>query len=275
VPASALAFALAAAFVHALWNLLLARTRNPEAATAVALVVAVLVFAPIAAAVWKVDSRVWPFLAGSSAFELLYFALLAGAYRRAHLSVVYPLARGSAPVLVLLIGVVALGAQTSWQQVVGIVLVAGGVLLVRGTRLRGGAARDVLFWLPIAGCIAAYTLIDKHGIGYSTPLVYLELSMIVPALAYAAAVAVVQGRRVLRAETNVASFVAGLATFGAYALVLAALQRASAASVAAVRETSVVIATALAAVVLKEPVGPPRLAGAIFVAGGVALISLT
>ena len=274
MPASALALALAAAFVHALWNLLLARTRNPEAATAVALVVAVVVFAPFAAAVWKVDSRVWPFLAGTAAFELLYFALLAAAYRRAHLSVVYPLARGTAPVLVLVIGVVALGAGTSWQQVGGIMLVAAGVLLVRGTRLRGGAARDVMFWLPIAGCIAAYTLIDKHGIGYSTPLVYLELSMIVPALAYAAAVAVAQGGGALRAEMNVASFVAGIATFVAYALVLAALQRASAASVAAVRETSVVIATALAAVVLKEPVGPPRLAGAIFVALGVALISL-
>jgi uncharacterized membrane protein len=274
VPPSALALALAAAFVHAVWNILLARSGNPEAATAVALAVAVVVFAPVAAAVWTVDSRVWPFLAGSAAFELLYFALLAAAYRRAHLSVVYPLARGTAPVLVLLIGVVALGAATSWQQEGGVVLVAAGVLLVRGTGLRGGAARDVLFWLPIAGCIAAYTLIDKHGIAYSTPLVYLELSMIVPALVYAGAVAVAQGPGVLRAEMNVASFVAGLATFGAYALVLAALQRASAASVAAVRETSVVIATALAAFVLKERVGPARLAGAVLVAGGVALISL-
>lgn len=275
MPASALAFALAAAFVHALWNILLARARNPEAATAVALVFAVVVFAPVAAAVWKVDSRVWPFIAGSAALELLYFALLAAAYRRAHLSVVYPLARGTAPVLVLVIGVVALGATTSWQQVGGVVLVAAGVLLVRGTRFRHGGARDVLFWLPIACSIAAYTLIDKHGIRYSTPLVYLELSMVVPALAYATAIGSTQGRGALRAETNTSSLLAGLATFGAYALVLAALERASAASVAAVRETSVVIATALAAVVLKEPVGASRFAGAIVVAGGVALISLS
>jgi drug/metabolite transporter (DMT)-like permease len=275
VPASALAFALAAAFVHALWNILLARARNPEAATAVALLVAVVVFAPVAAAVWNVDSRVWPFLVGTSVFELVYFALLAGAYRRAHLSVVYPLARGTAPVLVLVVGVVALGAETSWRQVGGVVLVAAGVLLVRGARLRGGSARDVLFWLPIAGCIATYTLIDKHGIRYSTPLVYLELSMIVPAVGYATFVAVAQGRESLRAGANGASALAGLATFGAYALVLAALERASAASVAAVRETSVVIATALAAVVLKEPVGRVRLGGAVLVAGGVALISLT
>jgi drug/metabolite transporter (DMT)-like permease len=273
MPGTALAFALAAAFVHALWNILLARARNPEAATAVALVVAVVVFAPVAAAPWDIDSRVWPFLVGSAAFELLYFALLAAAYRRAHLSVVYPLARGTAPVFVLVVGVVALGAGTSWRQVGGVLLVALGVLLVRGARLRT-ETRDVVFWLPIAGCIAAYTLIDKHGIRYSTPLVYLELSMVLPAVSYAGAVAIVQGRAALGTEANLASVVAGLATFGAYALVLAALQRASAASVAAVRETSVVIATALAALVLKEPVGPSRLAGAVFVAGGVALISL-
>src|SRR6266516_2131351 len=124
MPGTALAFALSAAFVHALWNILLARARNPEAATAVALVVAVVAFAPVTAAVWDVDGRVWPFHVGSAAFELLYFTLLAAAYRRAHLSVVYPLARGTAPVLVLVIGIIALGVGTSLRQVAGVVLVA-------------------------------------------------------------------------------------------------------------------------------------------------------
>src|SRR5438034_8843753 len=83
---SALLLALGAAFVHAFWNVLLARARDPEAATAVAVVVAVVVFAPVAAAVWEVDARVWPFVAASAALELLYYALLAAAYRRAELS---------------------------------------------------------------------------------------------------------------------------------------------------------------------------------------------
>src|SRR2546428_14024989 len=86
VPLTALGLALAAAFVHALWNLLLARARDPEAATAVALVVGVTVFALPAAAFWDVDRRVWPFAAGSAALELVYFALLAAAYRRSELS---------------------------------------------------------------------------------------------------------------------------------------------------------------------------------------------
>jgi drug/metabolite transporter (DMT)-like permease len=273
VPLTALVLALAAAFVHALWNLLLARARDIEAATAVALVVAVVAFAFPAAAFWHVDGRVWPYVAGSAAFELVYFALLAAAYRRAEFSVVYPIARGSAPVLVLVVAVAVLRASTSWQQAAGVALVAGGIVFVRGFQhgmKRGGVA----FSLAIGCCIAGYTLIDKYGIRYATPVSYLELSMVAPTLAYAAAVATRKGLGALRTEMSLASVVAGLATFGAYALVLAALKLASAASVAAVRETSVIIATALAGIFLKERVGWVRMAGAVAVAVGIGLLSL-
>ena len=178
MPASALALALAAAFVHAVWNLLLARPRDPEAAMAVALVVAVAAFAPVAAAVGRVDARVWPYLIGTGLFELAYFALLAAAYRRLELSVVYPIARGSAPVLVLLAGVIAFGKPTSWGQAVGVCLVGVGVLLVSG--LKHADRRGIAFGLLIACCIAAYTLIDKRGIRYASPIAYLELSMLAP-----------------------------------------------------------------------------------------------
>jgi drug/metabolite transporter (DMT)-like permease len=99
--------------------------------------------------------------------------------------------------------------------------------------------------------------------------------MIGPTFLYAGAIARIKGRRALRAAFSPAIVVAGLATFGAYALVLAALQRASAASVAAVRETSVVITALFAGAVLRERVSRARLAGAALVAGGVALLSLT
>jgi drug/metabolite transporter (DMT)-like permease len=83
-----------------------------------------------------------------------------------------------------------------------------------------------------------------------------------------------RGWRSLAAEVRPATALAGLATFGAYGLVLAALARAPAASVAAVRETSIVIAAGFAAFVLREQVGVVRLGGAVLVAAGVALISL-
>ena len=273
MPATALGLALAAACVHALWNVLLARARDPEAATAVALLVAILAFAPVTAAVWNVHAAVWPFVLGSGALQLAYFTLLAAAYRRVALSVVYPLARGVAPVLVLVIGVAALGKATSWGQATGVCLVGAGVLLVRGLG-RSADAGGVAFGLAIACCIAAYTLIDKHGVTHAGPISYLELTMIGPSLAYAGGIARLKGRAALRSELGPASVIAGLATFAAYALVLAALQRASAASVAAVRETSVVLTAVLAGTVLRERVGPGRLAGAVLVAGGIALLSL-
>ena len=274
MPASAVALTLAAAFLHAGWNLLLARARDPEAATAVALLVALVAYAPVAALVWRIESPAWPYLLATTFLQLAYTALLAAAYRRAELSVVYPVARGTAPVLVLVVGVAALDAAASLGQAAGVCLVAAGILLVRGVRPASRAA-GVLFGLAIAAFIAAYTLVDKHGIRYAAPFAYLEISMLLPGIGYAAALAWLRGPGVLRAEVTLASVVAGLATFGAYGLVLAALQRAPAASVAAVRETSIVIAAALAALVLGEAVGPLRVIGAVVVAGGVALISLS
>jgi drug/metabolite transporter (DMT)-like permease len=272
MPTSALLLALAAAFVHALWNILLARARDIEAATAVALVTAEVVFAPVAVFTWDAERSVWPFLVATGVLQLAYFALLGTAYRLVPLSVVYPIARGGAPVLVLLIGAVFLGHSASLTQVAAVLLVVAGILLVRG--FGGADPRGIAFGVAIATCIAGYTLVDKSGVRHAEPITYLELSMIAPAIVYTAAVIRVKGAGAVRAAVGPASILAGICTFGAYALVLAALQRAPAASVAAVRETSVVIAALLAAVVLRERVPPSRLAGAVVVAAGIAMLAL-
>jgi drug/metabolite transporter (DMT)-like permease len=269
--ASALALALAAACFHALWNILLARAPDTESATAVALITAELAFAPVAVAVWNAHTAVVPYIAGSGLFELAYFALLATAYRLVPLSVVYPIARGGAPVLVLAVGALFLGHATSVSQAGAVCLIVVGLLLVRG--LAHPDARGTAFGLAIAACIAGYTLIDKHGVEHAGPISYLELSMLGPTTVYSAAVIRAKGAAAVRAAVGPATLAAGIATFVAYALVLAALQRAPAASVAAVRETSVVIATLAAAAVLRERVPPARLAGATLVAAGIAALA--
>jgi drug/metabolite transporter (DMT)-like permease len=273
MPTSALLLALTAAFVHALWNVLLARARDPQAATAVALLIAEAVFAVPAWLTFRMDRSVWPYLVASGVLQLVYFALLVTAYRVAALSVVYPISRGVAPVLVLVLGIVVLGHGTSAGQVVGVLLVGAGVLLVRG--LRPSAGRGVALGLVIACVIATYTLVDKRGVSHAGALPYLEISMIGPAVAYASFVALAKGRHALRSAVRPSTFVAGVATFGAYCLVLLALQRAAAAPVAAVRETSVVVTALLAGRFLAEPVGRARVAGAAVVAAGIALLSLT
>ncbi len=272
VPASALLLALGAACLHALWNVLIARARDTEAATAVAVMVAVVLFAPVAAVTWDVDRRAIPFLVAGAALHLTYFSLLAAAYRRAEVGLVYPLSRGLAPVLVLAVTALALADDPTATQAGGVILVAAGVVLVRGFGARADR-RGTAFGLTLAACIAAYTLVDNAGIEYADPIAYLELLLVGPAVVYASAVGAIKGTETLRRELSAATLVSALAMFGSYALVLAALNLAPAAPVAAVRETSVVIAAILAVLVLHEPLSWRRLAGAAVVAAGIIVLA--
>jgi drug/metabolite transporter (DMT)-like permease len=271
VPTSALALALGAAALHAAWNVLLARARDVRAATAVTLAISVVLFAPVAAVTWDVEAAAVPWIAASATLELAYFILLTTAYGRSDLSLVYPVSRGVAPVLVLA-GATVTGSALGVWAALGVLLVGLGVVLVRG--LRGPLdTRGLLLALAIAATIAGYTLVDKEGIEHASPVAYLELVLLPVALAAVGWQLVAGGRPAFRAETGVATFAAAACSFGAYALVLAALSLAPAAAVAAVRETSILFAVALAAVVLRERVGPLRLAGAVLVVVGVALVA--
>ena len=278
MPLDAFVLALGSAFLHALWNLILGRERDPEAATAVALVTSVVLFAP--AAVWHfdADAGVWRYVAVTSMLQLAYFATLAAAYRRADVSVVYPIARGLAPVLVLLVGVTVLGIGASLSQAVGVCLVGVGVLLVRGLGSGHADGRGVgaAFGVAVASCIAAYTLVDARGIEHASPVVYLELVMLPAAAGYIGILLLTRsGPARVGAAARPLPALAGILSFVAYALVLAALSRAPAAAVASVRETSVLIAAFLAAPLAGERVGPDRLAGAALIVVGVAVIALT
>jgi drug/metabolite transporter (DMT)-like permease len=256
--------------VHAVWNLLLAGARDSQAFAAVVLLVGAIVGAPAALFFWDLHAAVWPFLIATSLLELAYFGLLAHAYARAELSVVYPLARGLAPVLVLAGAVAFTSAQTSSRQIGGVALVGAGIMLVRGVGRGRGAGLAIL----IACMIASYTVVDKHGVAHASPVAYLELMSTFTGLAYAGFVVRTRGMGALRSELGWRSIGSGVGTFAAYACVLAALQLASAASVAAVRESGVLVATALGAVVLHERVTAWRACGAILVVAGVVLLSL-
>ncbi|HET7568564.1 MAG TPA: EamA family transporter [Gaiellaceae bacterium] len=272
MPPEALGLALAAAVLHASWNVLLRGSADVEARTAAVLGLSVALYAPVAAATWRASWAVAPYVAASAALEGVYFVLLVAAYRRRELSVVYPVARGSAPVLVLLGTAVVLGRGVSAGEAGGVCLVAAGVVFVRGLR-RG--AEGVAVGLAIGCAIASYTLVDKDGLHHAAAVPYLELVLAPLALLALPLVAARRGRAALRAELRWTTVGAAVGSFGAYALFLAALRLAPAPAVAAVRETSVVIAAALAAVFLREQVTLERLAGAAAVAGGVALVALS
>ena len=273
MPISALLLALAAAVVHAVWNLLLSDTRDTHAASAVALMVGTVVFAPITVVGWRFDSAALPYVAGSTALEVLYMVLLATAYSVAAMAFVYPIARGTGPVLVLIAGAAVTGARVSWLAALGVLLVAGGIVLVRGVR-SSARPRDLALALGVGACIAGYTLVDKHGIVHAAPVAYLEVVFGATAIAYGLGAWRARGAAALRGAVSWTTILAGVGFFGAYALTLAALRLAPAASVAAVRESSVLIATGVLALSGREQVGAERVAGAVAVVAGIALISL-
>jgi len=273
LPATALALALAEAVLHATWNLLIVRARDTQAATGVALVASVVLFFPVALIVWDVESAAIPYIVVSGLLELTYIALLAAAYARVPLSIVYPVARGTAPVLVLVLGALLLGIEPSTGQVVGILVVAAGVMIVRGLG-RDVQLSQLVLPLLVAVTIAGYTLVDRSGIHHAGAIPYFALTALITLL-YPAWIVRERGAGVLRAELRLSSVVAGGAMFAAYCLVLAALRLAPPGPVAAVRESSVVIATGLAAGLLGEEVSRLRMLGAILVAAGIAILALS
>src|SRR5918999_2161911 len=190
--AAALGLALGAALLHALWNVLLAGSRDSVASAGAVLVFGAVLLAPAALLFGGgVSAEAIPFVAASAALELAYFVLLARAYRDGELGVVYPVARGSAPVLVLGAAALGLGKGVSVLAAVGVVLVAAGVLLVGARRVSPRSPRetrhappDLLFGMAIGATIAGYTLVDSEGLDHADPLPYLFLIAAVCAAAY-------------------------------------------------------------------------------------------
>ena len=274
MPLSALGLAFAAALLHSAWNTVAAGAEESQPTLAVSLACGAVLLAPVVILTRPdADAEVLPFVAASVAFRLGYFGLLASAYQRGPMSLVYPISRGVGPVLVLAVSIGVLGASLSLLQAAGVLLVAFGVMGVRG--FSGGARMaDLGRALIIGGCIAGYTLVDNEGLEHADPLIYLALVTGPTALAYLAFLAWTGGTAPLRAELRPRAALVGLAMVSAYGCVLAALQLAPAAPVAAVRETSVVIATGMAAVFLHEKVGPLRALGATVVAAGVIVLAL-
>lgn len=275
MPATALALVLAAAFVHAGWNVLLARAAEPRLATAIAMAASVLVAAPLALLDFRVERGVWPYLLTSTLLETGYVLLLAYAYDTGAMSVVYPVARGSAPVVALALTIAITAALPSPAIGLGVGVIVVGIFAVRGV---GGRAEphDVRVGAAIGCLIGAYGVTDAAGLRHAAPLPYLFLDMIVPGLVGLGLALRRSGVRPLRAAVDRFSLLAGAGTTAAFGLSLAAFARVPTAVVPAVqaaRETSVVIGVAMAAVVLGEPVGRLRAGGAALVVAGVVLVA--
>jgi len=270
---------LGAGFLHAGWNALLKSSPGGDALLDTATVVAgsslwglaVVPFVPLPAA------AAWPYMATSAVIHFGYYLTLAQAYRTGDLSFAYPLMRGTAPLIVALLGIAFLRELPTTPMALGILLISLGIVSIAFVQRRKHPATAAYWAFANAALIAVYTLVDATGArasgnaaSYVSWLIFLEgLPFLVWVVARRGKVAV----RYLRSSTT-RGLVGGAFSLAAYGIVLWAMTRAPVAAVAALRETSVLFAALMGSLWLKEGFGLPRLAGAVSVVLGIAALKL-
>lgn len=281
----ALVLVLAAAFMHATWNLLAKRASGGGAFLWMVCVAAAVIYAPLAAAVVILQQpHLGPaqaaFMAGSAALHLGYFLMLTRGYRVGDLSLIYPLARGTGPAFSTLAAVAFFGERPTWVAVLGAALVVGGVVVLtrgpRGVRRSEAAALWATAYGLLTGVlIATYTLWDKRAVSVLlVPPLLLDWAANVGRLLFLTPVAIRHWDEVRhhwrahRLETVGVGVLAPLA----YILVLTALVFTPVSYIAPAREVSILIGTAMGTRLLAEGDSIRRLgAAAAIVAGVVAL----
>ena len=277
LPADIVLLVLVAALLHAAWNAIVKSSTDKllDAATlsiAAALIcLVILPFLPIP------EAASWPWLAASAVLHVCYFLTLAGTYHRGDLSHVYPLMRGTAPLLVAMFGVVLLDDRLSAGLWAGVVLISFGILVPVLWQPAAVSGRGTLIALGNAVIIACYTLIDGIGTRVSgnavTYCLWIFVLDVIPIVVVALAL---RQRKVWEyAMRRWKPCTAGaLCLLLSYGIVLWAMTRAPIAAVAALRETSVIFAAVIGSVLLKEQMGRLRIAGAVVVACGIAALRL-
>jgi len=275
------------ALLHATWNALVKSSGDKQLDLALVHLLGALVSLPLLLWVGLPPVATWPFIGLSLLIHVAYYITLNGAYQHGDLGSTYPIMRGSAPLLVAL-GSTALGETLSPAAWLGIGAVTLGVLLVGlarpGETLHHG--RAIAFALANAVVIAAYTIVDGRGVRISAEAGYTAASYVVllfvldgipyPALVFARRSAASRQAMLAYARQRwPLATLGGLASLGSYWIALWAMTRAPVAAVSALRETSVLFATALSVLVLKERFGLQRACGAVVIVAGVVALRLS
>jgi len=269
---------LCGAMLHASWNAMIKSGGDKSADTALVALAGALLALPLLLWAGLPGTRAWPYVLASLVIHVGYYAALVGAYRHGELGLTYPIMRGFAPLLVALGSSTFVGEAPSLAAWLGIVGISAGVALV-GLAHPGEALhhrKALLFAFVNAGLIALYTTVDGLGVrAAGGALQYVLVLFVLDALPYPIIVWLTRPpdeRAALRAYVRrrwPVALLGGGASIGAYGIALWAMTRAPVASVAALRETSVLFAAVLGTVLLKERFGLQRALGTGVIAAGV------
>jgi drug/metabolite transporter (DMT)-like permease len=270
---------LLAALMHASWNTIIKTGGDGLLMFVLLKAPTMIIAAMVLAVVGLPDSASVPYAIGSAAAFTAYCFLLIWAYRVGDLSFVYPVARGSAPLAVALLSALLIGERLSGPGLAGILVISAGIAaLAYQPRTVAQHIPDFLRATSIGLCIAVYTLFDGAGARISgNVLGYTAMMNIFSGVPLMAVAFYMRGGETvdfLRREWKT-GVIGGLMMFTAYAIVIYALTLTQMAQVAALRETSVIFAAVIGAVLLKEPLGVKRILAATVVATGIILVALS
>ncbi len=273
---------LLAACLHAIWNSLVKGSADKQAT----MLAVVLGHVPVALCALPfahpIGIAAIPWVLGGVALHLGYQLFLVAGYRAGDLTLVYPVARGSAPLIVTLVSIVFLGASFTLPELSGVALIALGLLSLALVRRDDGARnpRAVGMALCTGGFIAAYSLVDGIGARVAmTALGYWTWSAIGNAIVFTTWTALTRPGtlRVLKSDRRLIrlGLIGGGASFLAYGLVIWAFTQAPIALVTALRETSIVFALLIGVGVLKERLDLVKLGSTFVTISGAILLRVS
>ncbi len=285
----ALGIVFASAFLHAGWNYLTKKSRRKIVFIWWFLLMTLVLFLPMFLYSWPQTtiSRVgWYCVAATALLHALYFWFLGGAYERGDLSLVYPLARGSGPMFVPFLAMGLIHEQLSLLGGFGIILIVFGIYVIHlqsfsrqsflkpFMELQGGAS----LWALCTGMtIAAYSLVDKVGVGAVEPPVYIYL-MLVGTWLLLSPYVLAKERAWMQEEWRInkgAILIVGFLSPFTYMMILFAMQLSKVSYVVAVREVSIVFSAFYGVAWLGEKHARQKLIGAVLIASGVVFIGMS
>ncbi len=282
---------LCAAALHAAWNYQTKKSQNKLAFVWLFQLVGLVFYLPVFMAHWPrvaIPTKAWIFIVATGLIHAFYFGFLTTAYDDGDLSMVYPVARGTGPVIVSILAISFIDEQIYLIAGMGIVLITSGIYTLHlpsfkmatfftpFTTIRQGAT----LWALLTGLtIAIYSLIDKIGVTHADPFIYIYFLFLGSWLALSPYAFLKKG--FLSAVTKewhqnrLIILLVGFLCFSTYLIVLYAMQIGKVSYIVSVRESSILMSVLFGMFFLKEQLNRQKVIGSLLIFCGIILIGIS
>lgn len=269
---------------HAIWNALSRGVSGRDQFYTLIIIIAAIVYSPIAIYLLfttRIPFTILGWIVGSLLFEIVYFFCLAKAYKRGDFLIVYPVARGSAPLITTAFSFLIYGKSVGYVALTGIIMVVLGILFINQTRFSVEQFRIILTshgmrWALLTGlCTAGYSVCDSMGAIAMSPILFkyiVFVGLCIGKLSIDRFSLQKHSYLTILKKYPYRTVVCGILVFGVNAIVIYTMQSTPVSLVATARELSIMFASIIGVLWLKEKLTPPKIIAISFIVSGVLLI---